>query len=417
MAALGPFEARPDLAVAVSGGADSLALCLFADRWVRARGGRLVALTVDHGLRPGSRQECATLARWLGGRGIEHDILTWKGAKPAAGIQAAAREARYSLLHEACRERGILHLLLAHHAADQAETVLLRAGAGSGFDGLAAMPAVSGLEAPRRLRPLLGIDPVRLRASLAALGQDWIEDPSNRDRRYTRVRVRAGLGADFGRWAARARRIGRIRAADEAITCRWLARNGRIAPWGHVALDGAALAAAPPAVRIRALGRALLCAGGRAYPPRREALERLAAWAASPDGTRTLGGCRVTRAASTILICRELRGLPELALAPGARALWDGRFGVQIGAGLPDGVSVRALGRRKAEALGPGPAGVPLAARAALPALWSQGKPLAVPYLEGAQEGRIPPAAVRFRPRNPLISPYFEVALAPFTPI
>ena len=156
MAALGPFEARPDLAVAVSGGADSLALCLFADRWVRARGGRLVALTVDHGLRPGSRQECATLARWLGGRGIEHDILTWKGAKPAAGIQAAAREARYSLLHEACRERGILHLLLAHHAADQAETVLLRAGAGSGFDGLAAMPAVSGLEAPRRLRPLLG---------------------------------------------------------------------------------------------------------------------------------------------------------------------------------------------------------------------------------------------------------------------
>jgi len=98
MAGLGPFEDRPTLAVAVSGGADSLCLALLAAEWARARGGRAVALTVDHRLRAGSRAEARQVATWLGARGIAHHCLAWTGDKPPSGVQAAARTARYRLL-------------------------------------------------------------------------------------------------------------------------------------------------------------------------------------------------------------------------------------------------------------------------------------------------------------------------------
>ena len=126
MAAHGPFGREPVIAAAVSGGADSLALCLLADPWVRKRGGRLVALTVDHGLRPGSGEEAGRVGDWLARRGIAHRVLRWRGEKPRRGVQAAAREARYHLLREGCARHGALHLLLAHQREDQAETFVMR---------------------------------------------------------------------------------------------------------------------------------------------------------------------------------------------------------------------------------------------------------------------------------------------------
>src|SRR5690606_1378938 len=118
---LGPFEPAPVLAVAVSGGADSMALALLADRWARRRRGKIVALTVDHGLRPGARAEARAAHRRLAALGIEAHLLVWGGAKPKTGIQAAAREARYRLMAGWCRRHGVLHLLLGHHREDQAE--------------------------------------------------------------------------------------------------------------------------------------------------------------------------------------------------------------------------------------------------------------------------------------------------------
>ncbi|MGZ8996242.1 MAG: ATP-binding protein, partial [Rhodospirillales bacterium] len=115
MAALGPFEAGPTLAVAVSGGADSMALCLLADTWARGRDGGVLALIVDHGLRAGSADEAARTASRLAARDIDSEILVWSGAKPIAAIQARARQARYRLLADRCREQGVLHLLIGHH--------------------------------------------------------------------------------------------------------------------------------------------------------------------------------------------------------------------------------------------------------------------------------------------------------------
>lgn len=139
MAPLGPFEREPRLAVAVSGGPDSMALLLLAQEWAAARGGRVSALTVDHGLRAELSAEAAQVAQWAGLLGVSHVALTWIGDKPTADIQAAAREARYCLLEEWCAASGVFHLLLAHHRDDQAETFLLRLARGSGLDGLAAI--------------------------------------------------------------------------------------------------------------------------------------------------------------------------------------------------------------------------------------------------------------------------------------
>ena len=152
---LGPFEQRPRLAVAVSGGPDSLCLCLLAAGWAAAQDGAVSALIVDHGLRPEAAAEARQVAAWLRARRIDHHVLRWAGVKPATGIQAAAREARYRLLGDWCRAAGILHLLLGHHLDDQAETVALREARQSGAEGLAGMAAVRELAGLRLLRPFL----------------------------------------------------------------------------------------------------------------------------------------------------------------------------------------------------------------------------------------------------------------------
>ncbi len=187
MQAFAPFESQPVIAVAVSGGPDSLALLLLVDRWARDQGGAALALTVDHGLRPDSAAEAAQVGAWAKARGIAHAVLPWTGDKPQTGIQAAARQARYRLLTEACAARGILHLAIAHHADDQAETVLFRRERGSGPAGLAGMTAARSLGAVRMIRPLLGWPKSALTQTCRHFGQDFVEDPSNRSDRFART--------------------------------------------------------------------------------------------------------------------------------------------------------------------------------------------------------------------------------------
>jgi tRNA(Ile)-lysidine synthase len=295
MAALGPFEDRPTIAAAVSGGADSMALILLLDRWARARGGAAIALTVDHRLRPAATAEARQVAAWLAARGIAQRSLTWAhgGARPRSALQAQARLARYRLLAGWCRRRGVLHLALAHHAGDQAETVLMRLARGAGIDGLAGMSASLARDGVRVIRPRLLSDPLRLRASLAAAGQDWIEDPSNRDERFERVRWRRLVPPDQRLpIALAAAEIGAERRRREHDLADLLAR-ARLTPGGDLDLPLAPLLAAPPALALAALARCLIAVGGQTYPPRRASLERLLAGLAAGGPARTLGGCRV----------------------------------------------------------------------------------------------------------------------------
>src|SRR5262249_13344993 len=192
MQAVGPFESRPRVAVAVSGGSDSMALALLAHDWATRRGGEIAALTVDHGLRTEAAAEARQVGRWLRGRGIAHRILRWRPPPGAlsGGMQAAARAARYRLLADWGRQRGGLHVALAHQREDQAETVLLRLARGSGLDGLAAMAPIAERAGVRLIRPLLPIPRARLRATLAGAQQSWVDDPSNDDPAHARIRMR-----------------------------------------------------------------------------------------------------------------------------------------------------------------------------------------------------------------------------------
>jgi tRNA(Ile)-lysidine synthase len=355
---LGPFERAPRLAVAVSGGADSLALALLAEAWARAHGGMIAALTVDHRLRAESAAEARQVGEWLAPRGIVHRTLAWEGPHPESDIQAAARAARYRLLEAWCGEQGILHLLTAHHREDRAETFWLRLARGSGLDGLAGISAVSERAHCRVLRPLLDVPPERLRARLRLEDQAWIEDPSNRNAEFRRVRVRdarallaaEGLGAE--RLEETLRHLGRARQALESGTAGLLARAVTVHPAGFAWLETEPVRRAEPELGLRALAAVLATIGGTDYPPRLERLERLYERLARDalGRGRTLGGCRLIGTGARVLVCREPAAIERpVALSPGGTCLWDGRFRVALAENCVDGMTVGALGQDRRE--------------------------------------------------------------------
>ena len=423
MEAIGPFEAAPRLAIAVSGGRDSMALGLLADGWARRLGGQVTALTVDHGLRPESAVEARRVGGWLRERGIDHRLLTWRGAKPVTGIQAAARRARYELLTAWCREGGVFHLVLAHHQDDQAETYLLRLAGGSGEDGLACMAAVVETPDVRLLRPLLGVPRARLTATLKALGQPWLDDPSNRDPAFARVRVRADLagGRRSAGLAAEAGRRARRRVPREAAVSALLARCCVVYPAGYAVVDGTLAAAAPVEISRAALARVVLCIGGRDYGPRRDRLLRLHGRLLDGRLRRgvTLGGCRILAdgdAAGGLLVCRETRHPPPpLDVRPGAEVLWDGRFRITVRSAARlmrlgrDGWA-EVVGRRPDLRRGP----VPAAVRPTLPSLADEAGIQAVPHIgyrrEGDSGGADGIGRIAFHPRHSLSPGGFFVA-------
>lgn len=387
---LGPFERPPVLAAAVSGGSDSLALGLFLADWVAARGGALHVLSIDHGLRPAARDECAAIvARFAALPNCTAQVLTWTGAKPATGLQQAARVARYRLLGDWCRARGILHLALGHTADDQAETVAMRRAHGSAVEGLAAMPAAAQLDGVRLLRPLLGLAREDLRAWLRAMGESWVEDPSNRAERFERVRQRRDL-AETGatpHLLREAAKFGATRDVAERAAARFLAEAATLHPEAYATIDMVSWRAAAPDLQTSVLRRLLLAVGGHAYPAAPGAVAELAE-AIRAGGRGTLAGCIVAPRQGRLTICREvgdIRDLPEIG--PGWSGSWDHRFALSVSADLAAGdLRIRPLGaegqRQAARAFGlslkrhP----VPEAARAALPALWRGEQVLAQPH-------------------------------------
>ena len=415
---LGPFEAAPHLAVGVSGGADSLALTLFADRWARSRGGRVTALTVDHGLRSASADEAAAVGRWLAVRGIVHHILPWVGSKPGAGLQDAARTARRVLLTEHCRGHGILHLLLGHHADDQAETVMMRVVAESGGDGLAGMAAVVEHDDIRILRPLLDVRHEQLVEVLRDLGQEWIEDPSNRDPRFSRASLRDLKASPLEALSA-ARQWGRERIGRERQTAGFLARAAAIYPEGWVSLDLALLGEAPEDLARRAVARAVMTVGGLAFPPRGASLQHLVTElrAGSPAGGYTLGGCLIRVRNGRLLVIREPAAIgPDVAIGgPGAHR-WDDRFAVTTCGRAASKVRLAALGERGWAALLEADKSlkslaIPAAVRVTLPALWDLDGVLEVYHLlyrrKGADPDSVRVVSAVFRPRQVLAAAGF----------
>jgi tRNA(Ile)-lysidine synthase len=313
------WKAVPALVLAISGGPDSVALMWLAARWRRTlrRGPRLVAVTVDHGLRAESAREANAVKRLARSLGLAHHTLRWTGAKPKTGLPAAARSARYRLLARAAQDHGATHILTAHTRDDQAETLLMRMLRGSGIAGLAAMARQTPRDGVVLARPFLNVSKGRLIATLAKANIAFADDPTNRDSYFTRPRLRALMpalaaeGGDARNLARLASRLARANAAVEVLTDgaeRYLALQDRDAARsgtrGNISnskisnsnisnfktFDFAAFAAIPEEIRVRLLQRAIDRFGGEG-PAELGKVEALLA-ALQQAGAQKAGGQR-----------------------------------------------------------------------------------------------------------------------------
>ncbi len=401
------------VAIAVSGGSDSMALALLTQEWARRAGVALLAFSVDHGLRPEAAAEARQVRDWLGEIGIETVILTWTGPHPQSGVQQAAREARYALMTAECRARGISHLLLGHQLEDQLETFLMRLSKGSGLEGLAAMEPAGERDGIKLLRPLLGIPRERLRQYLQQRWQGWIDDPGNDNPVFTRTRVGGVLaalqalpGSGQDSIALALARLQRANDSLEQLAAQFLWAEAEIDPFGAIKIANDALYAQPEEIALRALAASLRTVGGGAHI-RLAAVEDLyqrmrASKAAGATMSATLGGAYVTRKGHHWHFCREAgrQGLPEVPLKDGETGwIWDQRFYIHDLAPSrerSDNLTLRALGPaggREAvrRALLPAEAAMTAKQRNSLPGVWRGDRLLAVPlpprYISGQTSG------------------------------
>lgn len=322
---------RP-LGIAVSGGSDSLGLLYGLASLVPPE--KLVALTVDHGLRQASADE----ARWVKAQcrrlGIRHETLKWESPKPASGLQAAARAARYRLLAEASARLGLAAVLTAHTRDDQNETVMMRLSRSPSEDapGLAGIPTATLFEGRMWvLRPMLRLCRETVRGFLRNRGVcDWVEDPSNADTRFERVRVRAQLNDASGetvvpdgshiaktqfRLASRAAEFIDVNCHVDAEGLVWM-RNWKTGPADVV---------------TAALEALIDWQGGAARPLDRRGKATLAGFLSSAskddrNSTISLGRSLLQRRSGCLTVRRERRDIGKLVLEPGQSGVWDRRF-------------------------------------------------------------------------------------------
>ena len=391
--------------LAVSGGADSLAMLVLAGK-LHSKNLTFSVVTIDHALRPEAKGEAQMVRRVAKKYGLAHKTLTvqWgKREKPSGDIQAAAREKRYALLLDWCAKKKADGLVLAHHQDDQAETFLLRLIRGSGVDGLSAMQAVRVQNGVAIIRPFLDVPQNRLAAVVDKAGLKPICDPSNYDGRFERVKIRTfmpaleKMGLDAAKLADTAARLQASRATLAAVTQQAAEHLAAHDGLGIVSLNRHSFADLPAEIGQRLLRRFLTHApdamGGDSYPPRQQAIGRLYAAIMAADKTsgHTLGGFSVRVRHSEVLIHREAAACAGAErLAAGQSLIWDGRFLVTLAKTAAQAVRVQALGadglaQLKAEG-GVVPSYAPAGALHSLASVWKGRKVLAVAGLK-AQKG------------------------------
>jgi tRNA(Ile)-lysidine synthase len=367
---------RPPVAVALSGGGDSLALLHLAKTWADRAGRAIIALTVDHGLQPQSAGWTRFAAERAGRLGVPHRTLRWLREKPATGVPAAARAARHALLADAARSAGARVILMAHTADDVMEAELMRRmGASTPSPRLwSPSPAWPQGRGVFLLRPLLGHRRADLRAWLDGLGETWIDDPANDDPRYARTLARRRLGACAATPA--------LPAALSPLPGWETILEG---PGGELTLPRGAPSACPDD-RRRLIGALALCAAGTTRPPAGTSLDRIAARLMSgADFSASLAGARIEARGARVVVCREAGerargGLQPLAL-PLGDSIFDGRFSMTARDGGYQVAPLRGLAARLAPAERDRLRAIWPAARGALPAVVSPSGEVSCPIL------------------------------------
>ncbi|MEO3415552.1 tRNA lysidine(34) synthetase TilS [Roseovarius sp. CAU 1744] len=374
-------RAPEELGIAVSGGSDSMALMYLLHDWSSDGGPRLRAVTVDHGLRPESADEARMVAAYAERLGIPHDSLRWTGWDGRGNLPDQARRARYRLMADWAEARGISHVALGHTADDQAETFLMRLAREAGVDGLSAMSAARQHGRITFCRPALRTTRKELRDTLRARDVRWIDDPTNSDTAYERVRARkqlaelAPLGITASTLSTVAHHMGEVRK-----TLYWyvfLAARDMVAfQSGDILIARKEFRTLQNEVKRRLLQSILAWIGNAEYVPRGRAIDLLMESIRGGTGM-TLQGCRVLVEPSQLRVVREYNAVAGLRLPVGE--IWDGRWqltgvvngsGLEIGALGPDGLRQCPDWRSS---------GLPEASQHAAPAVWQGDKLIAAP--------------------------------------
>lgn len=375
------------LGLAVSGGGDSMALMHLAKRW---GGSALHVATVDHALRPEAAREAAFVAQTARDLGLPHETLVWDGWDKRGNLQDAARQARRNLLADWAARQGVQAVLLGHTLDDQAETFLMRLARGSGVDGLAAMAPVRDAAGVRWLRPLLEITRADLRDWMRAHDLAWVDDPSNDDSQYYRIKARQALDllAPLGLTRARLSQTAAHMAQARTVLNEAAATAARAIcrfEHGDIVFDARRLDALPADTRHRLVARALCEVASNSYRPRLSALR-----AALTAPSATLHGCLITRNTRELRITREANAVRDLRAPLGG--LWDGRWRAVAPFGLetPSAFDIASLGEAGL-ALCPDRSGwrLPRLSLLASPAIWDGTRLIAAPLAGLSPEWRI----------------------------
>ena len=365
------FDKPDHVGIAVSGGGDSMALLRLMADWAVDQGVRLSAVTVNHGLRPEAAREAQFVAETCETLKIKHTTLTWTGWSGTGNLQDAARRARYGLMADWARAAGINTIAVGHTADDQAETFFMRLARASGIDGLTGMQRRRQSDGITWVRPLLMQERFELRQYLRDLRQPWIDDPSNDDAAYDRIKARKAMAAltDLGIDSHVVGRVmdhlSQVQSAldiathDHAVAC-------MTEDTGDLIIDRKAFAHGAPEVNRRLVSHALKWIASADYGPRGMKLQEFMS-AMSRGQAATLHGVKLVASADKLRLCREFGAVQSKVSVP--NAIWDGRW--QISCDKTDGMIVRALGEDGLQKLGTrAPGGVPRDSLKSTPAVF-----------------------------------------------
>ena len=339
---MGPFENKPHIAVGVSGGSDSMCLCLLCNKWIQKNGGRLTALILDHGLQKNQKKKYQQIQNYLNKKKITNYYFKWNSVNNSSGFQKKARDYRYKILEKWCFKKNIFHLFMGHHFDDQKETLFIRLNSNSNVYGLSCMSTITFKKEVRILRPLLEMNKEKIKNYLIKENFFWFEDKTNISNYYTRNRYRKIL-PDINKFGLTDKKFKKIfvqakknRKLFENQVLNWLVKNVEINPLGYACILIKNLSSLPQEKFIFIINRILITIAGKIYPPKTKTIINFYKKVKSKkiNSFFNLGGCHVffdKLNLKKIFICREIiRKKRKLLLyTKNEKIIWDNRYEIK----------------------------------------------------------------------------------------